>query len=51
MSDDLQYGSHQFDSGDAYEGYFKNGQFEGQGKITWANGNTFSGRWSEGMKF
>ena len=32
-------------------GYFKNGSFEGQGRITWANGNTFCGLWADGTSY
>lgn len=33
-----------------YEGNFKNGYPEGQGKYTWRNGDQFTGTWKKGLK-
>jgi hypothetical protein len=33
-----------------YEGRFRNGLPNGQGKYTWANGDTYFGNWKDGVK-
>jgi len=36
--------------GDRYDGEFKNGQEDGMGIFTWADGSTYNGFWREGCK-
>lgn len=35
---------------DRYEGYFKKGYPDGDGKYTWANGDIYEGKWQKGYK-
>ncbi|KAJ3376091.1 MORN repeat-containing protein 5 [Allomyces arbusculus] len=37
-----------FDDGNVYEGEVKDGEFHGAGKLTFANGMTYIGRWEHG---
>jgi hypothetical protein len=39
-----------FASGDFYEGYWKNGTYEGKGRHIWANNRMYNGQWKEGVK-
>ena len=39
-----------FDSGDEYEGNFKNGTYDGYGIYTWADGNVYAGQWKSGKR-
>ena len=37
-------------SGDRYDGEFKEGQEDGIGIFTWADGSTYNGFWQGGLK-
>ncbi len=39
-----------FDSGDEFEGNFKNGKYDGYGIYTWADGLVYAGQWKEGKR-
>lgn len=43
------WGTHTFPTGDTYAGNFLNGQFHGEGTITWAStNNSLTGIWVNG---
>eukprot|EP01097_Dermamoeba_algensis_P006768 TRINITY_DN421_c1_g1_i2.p1 TRINITY_DN421_c1_g1~~TRINITY_DN421_c1_g1_i2.p1 ORF type:complete len:852 (-),score=222.27 TRINITY_DN421_c1_g1_i2:1552-4074(-) len=43
-------GTHKFQNGDVYEGSLMNGATpHGEGELTYANGNTFRGKWHQGV--
>jgi hypothetical protein len=44
------YGSYQWPSGDSYSGEFFQGQFFGNGTLTYAAGGSYSGTWDMGQK-
>lgn len=44
------YGRYKFDTGDEYEGDFKNGYYDGYGIYIWANGAVYAGQWQNGKR-
>ena len=39
-----------FNKGSIYEGYWKNGTFDGEGRKIWYNGSMYKGKWKEGVQ-
>jgi len=48
--DKIFYGELKYLSGKIYKGYFKNALFDGEGKFSWPNGDTFDGKFKIGQK-
>ncbi len=44
------YGIYKFDSGERYEGHYKNGLRNGYGIYTWPNGEAYAGEWFDGKR-
>jgi hypothetical protein len=37
-----------YGDGSVYQGNFKSGVYEGEGKLTWKNGDVYEGGWRDG---
>ncbi len=44
------YGLLRFKNGQAYEGQFKDGNYDGYGVYTWDNGQAYAGQWKNGKR-
>lgn len=43
------YGLYVFDSGESYEGEWKDGKYNGKGKYTFSNGDSYNGEWENSL--
>jgi hypothetical protein len=37
-------------TGDIYEGYWKDGKFNGKGRLVWYKNRLYEGQWKDGIK-
>ena len=44
------FGTYNFDNGDSYTGYWKNGKRHGKGTYIWSNGQRIDGVWENGTR-